>query len=304
MNIALKIVMTFALIIGLGCQDKAQGRSASKDKTTTEAETASANGPTVLLSYGEGALRENPIQAFMYFVPLISPVTVDRRTSTENHQQVGVVSYEKKVTSKSFSVNCEFEIKGSGFSRYTFDPTGIIAMKIAESKKSNPDSLSNLLDYIHFEGEGFGNIQIKGTINGATQTVTEVNLEFNARGYKSPVVIGLYDVKAKNGQYNYGNRSDEIVARVNSLTFKKSQNPKMDITVASISKKAGANGFLGQVKAAIANLFIKPVKVTPLGNQTLLNFGYALFEQKPSFTFPKAPNLKETVILAAEPNGQ
>ena len=108
-------------------------------------------------------------------------------------QRVSVVSYEKKVTSKSFHVDCEFEIKGSGFSRYTFDPTGIIALKIAESKKSNPDSLSNLLDYIHFEGEGFGIIQIKGTINGSIQTVTEVNLEFNARGHKSPVVIGLYD---------------------------------------------------------------------------------------------------------------
>jgi len=306
MSTTLKIVMAFALVIGLGCQDKAQGRSPSKDKTATETEPVSqnANGPTVLLSYGEGTLRENPIHAFMYFVPLISPVTVDRGTSNENHQQVSVISYEKKVTSKSFYVNCEFEITGSGFSRYTFDPTGVIALRIVESKKSNPDSLSHLLDYIHFEGEGFGSIQIKGTINGSTQTVTEVDLEFNARGGKSPVAIGLYDLKAKNGQYRYSNRSGEVVARVNSLIFKKSQNPKMDITVASISRKAGANGFFGQIKAAIANLFIKPVKVTPLGNETLLNFGGALFEQKPAFTFPKAPNLKEAVILAAEPNGR
>jgi hypothetical protein len=298
--------MAFALVIGLGCQGKAQGGNAAKNKTAaaTEPASPSADGPTVLLSYGEGTLQENPIRSFMYFVPLISPVTVNRGTSDENHQQVGVVSYEKKATSKSFSVDCKFEIKGDGFSRYTFDPTGMIALRVAESKKANPDSLSNLLDYIHFEGEGFGSIQVKGTINGSTQTVTEVELEFNARGCKSPVAIGLYELKAKNEQFSYANRSDEIVARVNSLTFKKSENPRMGITVASISKKAGTNGFVGKIKAAIANLFIKPVKVTPLGNETLLNFGYALYEQKPTFTFPKAPNLKEAVILAAEPNGQ
>ena len=306
MNTAFEIVMAFALVLGLGCQGKAQDGNTAKDKPAAETEPASqnANGPTVLLSYGEGTLRENPIQAFMYFVPLISPVTVDRGTSNENHQQVSVVSYEKKVTSKSFHVDCEFEIKGSGFSRYTFDPTGMIALRIAESKKPNPDSLSNLLDYINFEGAGFGSIQIKGTINDSTQTVTEVELEFNARGSKSPVAIGLYELKAKNGQFRYESRSDEIVARVNSLTFKRSENPRMGITVASISKKAKTGGVLGQIKAAIANLFIKPVKVTPLGNETLLNFGYALFEQKPTFTFPKAPNLKEAVILAAEPNAQ
>lgn len=306
MDIALKVVMAFALVVGLGCQDKAQGGNTSGDKSATETEPTSqnANGPTVLLSYDEASLKENPIQSFMYFVPLISPVVVDRGTSDENHQQVSVVSFERKVTSKSFSVKCIFEIRGGGFCRYTFDPAGMIALMIAESKKPNPDSLSNMLDYIHFEGEGFGGIEIKGTINGSTRTVTEVNLEFNARGCKSPVVIGLYDLKAKNGQYNYRNRSSEVVARVNSLTFKKSQDPKMGITVACISKKAKTGGFVGQIKAAIANLFIKPVKITPLGNETLLDFGFALSEQRPVFTFPKASNLKETVILAAEPNGQ
>ncbi len=296
--------MAFALAFGLGCQDKAHGGNTSKNETATEAGPAqNANGPTVLLSYGAGTLRENPLQSFMYFVPLISPVTVDRGTSNENHQQVCVVSYEKKVTSKSFSVSCEFEIKGSGFCRYTFDPAGMTALRIADSKKSNPDSLSNVLDYIHFEGEGFGGIEIKGTINGSTRTVTEVDLEFNARGCKSPVAIGLYELKAKNGQYGYENRSDEIVAGVNSLIFKRSENPRMGITVACISKKAKTGGFLGQIKAVIANLFIKPVKITPLGNETLLDFGRALFEQKPTFTFPKASNLKEAAIPAAEPNG-
>jgi hypothetical protein len=344
----LKVVITFALVAGFGWQDKAWGGSASKDQAAvtaaatsalasspqsgTEANHASAdgNGPTVLLDYGQGSLQANPMQSFMYFVPLISPVAVDRGTSDENHQQVSVVSYEKKVTLKSFYVTCVFEIKGCGFSRYTFDPAGMIALRIAESKKSKPDSLSNVLDYIHFEGEGFGGIQIKGTIDGSTETVTQVDLEFNARGRKSPVTIGLYELKSKNGRYCYENRSNQIVARVNSLTFKRSEkgsgpptrnlalgnpsqsrngalgdpDPRMGISVASISKKGGSNGPIGQLKAAIANLFIKPVLVTALGNQALLDFGYALFEQKPTFTFPKAANLREATILAAEPSGQ
>lgn len=335
MRIALPVMMTFALAAAFGCQTMAQGGIASRNKTIETAVAAGAplvspktdanapgrpaggecqadahragpsdNGPTVLLSYGRGIFEKNPIQSFMYFVPLISPVAVDRQTSADNTQQVAVLSYEKKATSKSFAVSCEYEIKGNGFSRYTFEPAGMIALKIEESKKPKPDSLTNMLDYIHFEGEGVGTIQIKGTINGSTQTVTEVELGFDGRGCKSPVVIGLYDLKPKDGRYSYENRSNQIVARVNSLTFRRSDNPRMGITVACISKKAATNSFFGHLKAAIANLFIKPVKVTPLGNQTLLDFGYALFEQKPSFTFPRATNLKEAVVVAAEPRDQ
>jgi hypothetical protein len=287
-------------------KNRKEANSAGQDGVTKREEArlgAQGNGPTVLLSYEQGASEKNPIQSFMYFVPLISPVDMDRQINADNTQQVAVLSYEKKVTSKSFSVNCEYEIKGRGFNRYTFDPAGMIALKIEESKKPKPDALTNLLDYIHFEGDGVGTIQIKGTINGSVQTVTEVELGFDGRGCKSPVVIGLYELKPKDGRFGYENRSNQIVARVNSLTFRKSDNPKMGITVACISKKATTGGFFGHLKAAIANLFIKPVRVTPLGNQTLLDFGYALFEQKSSFTFPRAANLKEAVVVAAEPAG-
>ncbi len=326
--------MILSLAVALGCQTKAQGSSASgqpvvplvaplvaasnpacptagKSATAANPAVADSNGPTVVLSYGKGTLEKNPIRSFMYFVPLISPVSVGGGTSLGNGQQAAIISYERKVTSRSFCVACDFEMSGKGFNRYTFDPAGMIALRIAESKKSKGEPLSHVLDYINFEGEGFGRIQIKGTIVAGCETATEVELEFNARGRKSPVTIGLYELKAKNGQYLYENRSGEIVARVNTLTFKKSENPRMDITVASIAKKAGKNGPLEQLKAAIANLFIKPVKIDPVGNETLLHFGYALFEQKPTFTFPKAGNLKEATVLAyreaapeAEPEGQ
>jgi hypothetical protein len=334
MDTRFTVLMILALMVTLGCQTGAQAGGASDDQvvpmvapavaasspacpTAAKSGTganlgiADSNGPTVQLSYGKGVLEKNPMRSFMYFVPLISPVAVGGGVSPDNGQQAAIISYERKVTSRSFCVACEFEMSGQGFNRYTFDPAGMIALRIAESKKPKGEPLCHVLDYINFEGEGFGRIQIKGKIADGTETVTEVELEFNARGRRSPVTIGLYELKAKDGQYLYENRSCEIVARVNTLTFQKSENPRMDITVASISKKAGTNGPIAQLKAAIANLFIKPVKIDPVGNETLLHFGYALFEQKRTFTFPKAGHLKEATVLAyreaapeAEPKGQ
>jgi hypothetical protein len=54
----------------------------------------------------------------------------------------------------------------------------------------------------------------------------------------------------------------------------------MEITVASIAKQGKTAGFFGIIKGAIANLFIKPPKVTELGNTTMLEFGAALLQKK------------------------
>ena len=66
-------------------------------------------------------------------------------------------------------------------------------MYLPEMKKGAP--LTNVLDYIKFEGEGMGRIEVKGTIDGNTETVTQVDLRFNTRGQKSPVTIGLYSIE-------------------------------------------------------------------------------------------------------------
>jgi hypothetical protein len=264
------------------------------------ADVNDANGPTVALSYSSRTFKINPISSFMYFIPLISPTFVDRETSANNEQQVGIVSYERNVTSKSFYVTCEFEILGKGFHKNTFDPEKMIAEHTGKLKEGKP--LTTTLDYIKFEGEGFGRIEVKGTITGSTPTVTEVDICFNARDQKSPVTIGLYDVKPKNGQYKYENRSEEIVARVNILTFRKSEkNPRMGIEIASLHKKTEDESFWGTVKAVIANyFFINPPRVTKLGNDTMLNFGYALLRQGPAFTFLKAGNIKESRMVEIE----
>ncbi|MFZ0034606.1 MAG: hypothetical protein WAK60_06430 [Sedimentisphaerales bacterium] len=255
------------------------------------ADVNNASGPTVMLSYSRRTFKKNPISSFMYFIPLISPTFVDRETSANNEQQVGIVSYKRTVTSNYFYVTCEFEILGKGFHKNTFDPVGMIAEHTGGLKEG--ESLIATLDYIKFEGEGFGRIEVEGTITGPTPTVTEVDICFNARDQKSPVTIGLYSIKPQNGQYKYENRYNEIIARVDTLTFKKSETPRMGIEIASIHKNTEDESYWGTVKAVIANFFISPPRVTKLGNDTMLNFGYTLLKQKPAFTFPRAKNLRK-----------
>lgn len=270
-------------------------RNPSQDGSRQVSKTDS-NGPTMIMSYSKEKFVKNPIASFMYFVPLIAPTFVDNISSVNNEQQVGIISHEIKVNSNSFHVICEFEVLGSGFHMNTFDPIGMIAAHTDELKKG--ETLINMLDYIKFDGDGYGIIEVKGRITGSAKTVTEVSLQFKARGHKSSVTIGLYDVKPKDGEYKYENRSNEIVARVNTLAFKKTEKtPKMGIKVASISGKAESEGFVSGLKGFIANMFIKPPKVTKLGNTTMLGFGEALLQKRPSFTFPKAKNIKESKIV-------
>jgi hypothetical protein len=258
------------------------------------------NGPTMIMSYSKEKYLKNPIASFAYFVPLIAPTLVDNISSVNNKQQVGIISHEMKVDAKSFYVACEFEIRGSGFHMNTFDPAGMMATQADELRKGK--TLTNVLDYIKFDGDGFGMIEVKGTITGSTKIVTEVDIQFNARGHKSPVTIGLYDIKPKDGEYKYKNRSNMVVVRVNTLSFEKTTEtvPRMGIKVASISNPKGSEGFSSGLKAAIANLIIKPSQVTKLGNTTMLEFGYALLQKNPTFTFPKAKNITESKGKARE----
>jgi len=258
-----------------------------------------SNGPTIALDFSKDAFEKNPVASFMYFIPLISPTLVDRETSVNNEQRIGFISYKRKVDSNRFYVSCEFQILGQGFHKNTFDSAGMITKRIRNLEEEEP--LTNMLDYIKVEGDGFGRIDVKGTTTGFTMTVTEVEMHFNARGQKSPVTVGLYSIKPKNGQYKYENRYDKLIARVNTLTFKKSEkNTRMGITVASVNKETESDSLWGHIKAVIANLFINPPRVTKLGNDTMLNFGYGLLKQKPAFTFPRAKNLRENRRVAMD----
>ena len=298
-KVLLTVMFVLSLFIICGrCYSNPPSEAPSRQEGSVSDSTDS-NGPTLILNYSKETFKKNPILAFAYFIPLISPALVDREISVNNEQQEGIISYERTVTSKYFYLVCEFELSGKGFHKNTFDPEGMIARNIGDLEEGEP--LTNMLDYIKFEGDGVGLIEVKGTIIGSTQTVTEVDISFNARGQKSFVTIGLYSVEPQNGQYKYENRYNELIARVATLTFRKSEkNPRMGIEIASIHKKTEEEGFWSKVKGLIANFFIKPLEVDKLGNDTMLNFGYAILKQKPAFTFPKAKNIKDNRIVAID----
>jgi hypothetical protein len=239
----------------------------------------------------------------MYFVPLISPTLVEMEISTNDGQHSRLVSYEKTVNSKSFSVSCEFEMLGKGSYKTIFNSPEIIEILLPEQDKDEP--MTNVLDYIKFDGEGFGCFEVRGTITGSTQTVTRVDVHFNARGRKSPVTIGLYYIKPKDGQFKYENKYNEIIARVATLTFKKSEGkPKMEVKLVSVNKATHPNGFISKLKGTIANWFLNPVEVSKIGNDTMLNFGLAMLNEKSSFTFPRATNIKETRNVTMDNNAK
>jgi hypothetical protein len=262
----LELINRFALFVCIVLSTTVAGICSD---TNSPSEVNDANGPTVILSYNGQTPAKNPFASFMYFVPLISPTVVDVVTSAGNQQQVTTVSYEKKVESKSFYISCEFEMSGNGFHKYIFDPVQVIEHHKGQTKKD--ESMTNLIDYIIFVGPGLGRIDVRGTIAGTARTVTDVELWFNAKGKKSPVIL---------------KRSEGV--------------PRMDIVVASVGDKDNPNGFLGGLKATLANWFIKPPKVAKLGNDTMLDFGMALLEEKPTFAFPRATNIRENKTAPAD----
>jgi len=246
-------------------------------------------GPTIQLCC-KG--KKEPLANFMYFVPLISPVSVTSETSKNTSQSGYVISCKKpEIKKNSFFASCEFRMEGEGFHINNFDHKEMIERNEKDVSKGAP--IKNILDYIKFEGEGYGRIEIMGNIDKSAITVTRVDVHFNARGSKSPVIAGLYSVKSVNGKYEYENSYNSKVARINALIFRKSPTiPKMQINLAAVGSSGKSLGAMAGITGKIANLFIDPIEITELGNKEMLALGLALYEEKAEFTFPKAKNLK------------
>jgi hypothetical protein len=262
--------------------------------TNTPARLPKATGPTIRMDYEPGKSSGNPVDAFMYFVPLISPEPVSCVTSPENSQTAHVISAQRHFTDQAFTVKCDFEIAGLGSQQNLFDLAKPIRRH--ERKLKEGGAMRRQLSAITVDGACSGQVEVEGTVSNGVQTVTEVRLRFNARGKASPVSIELCDIHYQEGEFRHLN---EMVARVNTLTFRRKPGPpKMDITVASVKKK-GAGGNLwqsikGGVKGLAVNLFIDPQTVEAVGNKAMLDFGQALVSGEPTFTFPHARNLKST----------
>lgn len=251
-------------------------------------------GPTMRLDYGREKKSGNPIGAFMYFIPLISPETVSTQTSPGSTQTARITSATRQQSGSSFVTTCDFEFDGGGSQQNTFDFARQILRH--ENQLKEGGKLRRQLHSITVTGLGRGRVEVKGTVTNGVQTVSEVQLRFNAQGKTSPVSIGLCDVRYLDGDYRLVN---EIVARVNTLTFRrKAGPPKMEVTVGSVkNKEAGDNlwqNLKGGLKGAVANLVIDPLGVEVVGHRAMLDFGQALASGAPSFTFPRAKNLKES----------
>ncbi|MBN1796900.1 MAG: hypothetical protein JW804_09530 [Sedimentisphaerales bacterium] len=264
------------------------------------------SGPTVYLGTDSDEPKENSVEDFMYFVPLIAPVDVQTHTSLNNNQATRIISIKREKEDDRFEAVCEFVMTGSGSFRNDFNPEQIIEKGTEDIKAGKP--LKNMIDYINFKGCGKGSVHIEGQIKNGAERVISMTINFNEDDNASPVTVGLYSVPCENGQYKYKSKYSQTIARVNSLTFKNEPvEPRMTLELAAISKPGKKEGFCSRLKGAIANLFVKPLKVDPLGNEVMLDFGHALYCQHATFTFPKAEKLKgnskdaeETIVARAQ----
>jgi hypothetical protein len=278
---------------------------ANVSNDANDATPPSGTGPTVRLECDPRNEAPNPVSSMMYFVPLISTTLVDCQASENNQQVSSILAFHRENTSGRFRVICEFDHKGAGSYTCAYEPNSMIAFHQSNIKPGKP--MKNVLDYIKLEGDGFGWMEVKGqTVKGKPE-VREVRVHFNGKGAKSPVTIGLYDLEPRNGVYAYANRSNQMVARVNMLTFRKTpadEKPKMLVEVASIVAANEKEGFWGNLVGAFANLLIPPVDVDEDGNDAMIQFGFALFKGQTSFTFPRAKNLipRDTNTPLASPS--
>lgn len=176
--------------------------------------------------------------------------------------------------------------------RSVFDHATTIHHREKELQAGKP--LAHQLAAINVHGTGSGGVEIDYTLTNGQSGVTEMRLRFNSRGHPSPVSVSLEDLVLRNGEVQPEN---EMVARVNTLTFRQKSPPKMEVTLASVKKKDAANShwqnFVGGIKGVAANLLLPPLTITPDGQQAMMDFGLALAMQRASFTFPFATRMKE-----------
>ncbi len=255
---------------------------------------AAPSGPTLQLDYGTGRPQENSVTKFMYFVPLISPDPSIIYTNAANSQCARVTSFECRTNGGRFRATCKFEFTGAGGLQNVFDLTEHLRSR--ENRLKDGDTVKHQLVAINVTGPGHGSVTVDGALENDLPTVKELVIRFDRDGMPSPVTVDLQDYVWHDGTFTAEN---ERVASVNSLTFRRTDAPpKMEVSLGSIKAKNARNSLwgnlLGGLKAATANLFLPPLKITDEGQQTMLDFGQALASQKSEFTFPHADRLRGT----------
>jgi len=257
------------------------------------------NGPTIHLDYAAEQAAPNSVADFMYFVPLISIQPVSSLTSPGCTQSVRIISTKRHFSSHSFTITCEAELTGDGWQRSVFDLTSSIRRHESQLQKEGP--VVRQLKSIDVQGAGAITMDVEGAVSNGVATVHEVRLRFNPHGHASPIWIDLCEIRRLNGETVPAN---EIMARVNTLTFRRQPGPPtMEVSLASVKHKEAGNGFWqnlkGRVAGVAANMFIDPLTVEAAGHQAMLDFGLALASDAPTFTFPLARNLQTNSVPLA-----
>ncbi len=252
-----------------------------------------ATGPCLSLNYHPNLPgQSNPVDCFMYFVPLTSLTSVTVSTAPETTFSANITSWKTEERGKTVRVKCNFEITGDGNYSASYNPEEMIKNQLL--RKKNPGEITKLLDSICITGSCKGRIEGIGKVNGDSILMEQVEVSFNRDNTESPVEISIYDISKENGTFLYENRTNCQVARVNSLTFKqdKNGNPSMSVEIASLKKAKAKEGVFSKLTAMIANILLTSTPVDPVGNATLMDFSTALYKKKPMFVFPYADNIK------------
>ncbi|MEI8044446.1 MAG: hypothetical protein WCL11_23750, partial [Verrucomicrobiota bacterium] len=137
--------------------------SISAAEALVSAQSSSADtGPTIRLDYAPGESGGNPVESFMYFVPLISPSPISSLTSPGSTQSVKVLSAKRHATGHSFLTICEFEFTGQGTHKSLFDLTGEIQRH--QQKLKAGGFMRRRLNSITVNGGGSGRVEVAGTV--------------------------------------------------------------------------------------------------------------------------------------------
>lgn len=251
-------------------------------------------GPELLLDYQPGTNQSNPVDCFMYFVPLTSPTSVTVKTEPGTTFSANITSWNRIQNGKTIHVECNFDITGKGGYAAVYDADEMISKRLATEKNADDTrEITKMLEWIRLSGPCQGRIQAIGKVVSNEVRMDRIEVSFNRGSTQSPVEVSIYDVPNKKGQFLYANRKNCQVARINSLTFNRTDDgsPRMSVEIASLKKAKTKEGFFSHLTAMIANILSTSTSVAPVGNATMMDFGTALYEKQPAFTFPKAANI-------------
>lgn len=253
-------------------------------------------GPTLSLNYNADG-QSNPVDCFMYFIPLTSPTNVSIEIEPGTCFQAKLTSWNTRQTGDKVSVECDFEVDGTGCYTTRYDPDEMIRQALGNAEK-NPKQITKLLDWIRLDSACKGTVEGSGKMVNNKVEMDTIKFTFNREGSKSPVEVCIYDVPRKSGKFEYTNRKNSQVARVNCLKFKRAgdEKPKMSVEIASIKKEQEKENIFSCLTAAIANILSTSTPVARIGNDTMLDFGEALYNKEEAFTFPHAENIKGTQL--------